>query len=494
MKRQRFKWELFFIAISIIATLGLQIYWNIKNFQEAKERIINEVQIALDLSVEQYFATISKQKIITVLRSNHSSNNDSILVNNKILDSITIKQKSHNKTKITKDTKINTNIKVQVKSVQATKLNFSSANNISSIKIYKNKKQADTITDLKAFSDRLVISMRQDSIKFKILSAYLKTELNRKNIVVDYSIEHIKDNRVFDGFNENKDKNLSLETFSKSTYLSQNEKLKMNFSDPTKIILKRIFWTILLSILFSFIIISCLFYLLKIINSQKKIDTIKNDLISNITHEFKTPITTISSAIEGIRVFNKQNDTEKTTRYLDISQQQLSKLETMVEKILETATLQTNQLQLTKTAVNVGQLIHGIIQKFQEISPDNSFISDNIQSETIINVDSFHFENVITNLIDNAIKYGGNQITINVENFDKTIEILIADNGKKIEKVHQNKIFDQFYRIQTGNVHNIKGFGIGLYYAKQIIEKHHGKLTMVPNQAETIFKITLPNE
>lgn len=115
------------------------------------------------------------------------------------------------------------------------------------------------------------------------------------------------------------------------------------------------------------------------------------------------------------------------------------------------------------------------------------------KSEIVANIDSFHFENVISNLIDNAIKYGGNEIMIAVNEYDKNLFIEISDNGIAIEKIHREKIFEKFYRIPQNNLHNEKGFGIGLYYAKNIIVKHGGTLELTSDELTT-FKISVPNE
>jgi two-component system phosphate regulon sensor histidine kinase PhoR len=229
---------------------------------------------------------------------------------------------------------------------------------------------------------------------------------------------------------------------------------------------------------------------LRIINRQKRIDEIKNDLISNITHEFKTPITTISSAIEGIKNFNSVNDPKKTNRYLDIASQQLEKLANMVEKLLETASLESDNLKLSKEPLNIVQLLKTNVEKHLLNTSNKTidFISN--QKELILDVDAFHFENAISNLIDNALKYGGNQIEVCLKLDKKMIEITVQDNGIEIDKNQHEKIFEKFYRIPKGNIHDVKGFGIGLYYSKKIIEKHQGTLELIVN-SKNIFKITL---
>lgn len=235
-------------------------------------------------------------------------------------------------------------------------------------------------------------------------------------------------------------------------------------------------------------------YLFKIINKQKKIDAIKNDLIGNITHEFKTPITTISSAIEGIKNFSAQNDTEKTNRYLTISQQQIKKLSHMVEKLLETASLETDALALKKEKVDLIFMLKTNIEKHKMFCIYKNFNFYYDTEKVIVAIDLFHFENVISNLLDNAIKYGGNTINVALKIADNKVAIDFIDSGLGIAKEHHNKVFEQFYRIPKGNIHDVKGFGIGLYYAKKIMEKHGGNLTIIPTLANTHFKITLPYE
>ena len=239
-------------------------------------------------------------------------------------------------------------------------------------------------------------------------------------------------------------------------------------------------------------VILCLFYLLKIINKQKELAEIKNDLISNITHEFKTPITTVSAAIEAINTFNAIDDKEKTKKYLAISSSQLKKLHQMVEKLLETATLDSEKLLLQKEEIDVVSLVKNIALKNDFNSEKKSIQFASSADKLLVYLDPFHFENAISNLIDNALKYGGNEIEVHINRVLDTLEITVADNGNEIEKNQREKIFDKFHRIPKGNTHNVKGFGIGLYYTKKIVEKHDGKIQLLPSLTNTIFKITLP--
>ena len=166
----------------------------------------------------------------------------------------------------------------------------------------------------------------------------------------------------------------------------------------------------------------------------------------------------------------------------------------MVEKLLETATLDSEQLILKKETIDVVETIEKLVTKHQFLNSEKKISFSTNLKPIYINVDVFHFENVVSNLIDNAVKYGGNLIEININSILNITEISIADNGLGIDKNQQEKIFDKFYRVPKGNTHDVKGFGIGLYYSKKIIEKHTGTLSLSSTKNNTIFKINLPNE
>ena len=187
------------------------------------------------------------------------------------------------------------------------------------------------------------------------------------------------------------------------------------------------------------------------------------------------------------------DDKEKTTRYIDISNQQLKKLEVMVEKLLETASLETDKIILNKETIDLVELLRSNIENHQMNSIGQNFSFNSDFEEFLLKVDAFHLENAISNILDNAVKYGGTSVEIFLKTEKNKVLISIEDNGKGIEKKEREKIFEKFYRIQKGNIHDVKGFGIGLYYSKKIIEKHNGTIELVVS-SKTVFKITLPNE
>ena len=173
---------------------------------------------------------------------------------------------------------------------------------------------------------------------------------------------------------------------------------------------------------------------------------------------------------------------------------QINKLHQMVEKLLETAMLDSEQLVLKKETVDIVDIAEKVVYKHQILAHKKELSFSTTLQPCYANVDVFHFENVISNLIDNAVKYGGNQIEMNISSVLNTIEITVVDDGNGIEKNQKEKIFDKFYRVPKGNTHDVKGFGIGLYYCKKIIEKHEGVIGLTSDKSKTIFKIIIPNE
>jgi signal transduction histidine kinase len=482
---------LYFISIIILGTICLQGYWNYNNYSSNKDRLRNEVQIAYDKSLETYFEEDSKETFISVISKDSTTKVEDLIREIK-LDSKFGKQFS----KPQKADSINTSVSYEFIETDENKKNTSLLENkavkveeISSIQIFKGKKAIDSIGGLEDFPSKITMSFKNDSIKYKMLDSIFKVELNRKNIALNYEIKHLKNDTIFYTYLKSKAK-LPLEIVPNSAYFKNKETLNLNYEYSNGLLIKRIGKELLLSLLFSLAVIGCLFFLLYIIKKQKKIDEIKNDFINNITHEFKTPITTISTALEGMSTFNPENDIEKNKKYIAMSFNQLHKLENMVERILETATLNDNKLQLNIEKINLIPFIKAIIEKHKVIS--NKSIELGTENDTIlINGDSFYLENVISNLIDNAIKYGGNSIKINCKIVDNKIVIDVIDDGNSILKSQEKIIFEKFYRIPKGNIHNVKGYGIGLYFAKNIIEKHNGTLELIRNKTTT-FRITLP--
>jgi len=242
-------------------------------------------------------------------------------------------------------------------------------------------------------------------------------------------------------------------------------------------------WTMLLiSAVLIMVIIFSFAYTIATIIRQKKLSEMKNDFINNMTHEFKTPISTISLACEALNdsAISKSEDLYFT--YISIINEENKRLGGLAEKVLHTAIIEKGKLKLKKEQVDVHEVIQNLVKNISiQIEKKNGFIKQNLNAEKhIIIADSVHITNIINNLLDNANKYTYENpaIYITTENINDGISIRIEDNGIGISKAHQKKIFETLYRVPTGNIHDVKGFGLGLSYVKAIVEKHNGTVSV----------------
>ncbi|PQB05051.1 sensor histidine kinase [Aureitalea marina] len=239
--------------------------------------------------------------------------------------------------------------------------------------------------------------------------------------------------------------------------------------------------------------IASLLYLLAVIRRQKALAEIKNDLISNITHEFKTPIATIGVALEAIESFSGEEQNQRTHKYVQMSTEQLERLNGMVEKLLDTASLDRGEVILNTEPTNLVAMLDRLIHSEAMVQSGKQLNFESETEEILYPVDPFHFENAINNILDNAVKYGGDKIDLHIGRNTEAVVIRIQDSGNGLSGEHRKRIFEKFYRIPAGNTHDVKGYGIGLYYSLSMIEKHGGQLQLISTEPTT-FEIRLPHE
>jgi two-component system phosphate regulon sensor histidine kinase PhoR len=238
-------------------------------------------------------------------------------------------------------------------------------------------------------------------------------------------------------------------------------------------------------------------YALTIIFKQKRLSEVKTDFINNMTHELKTPISTIGLSSETLLREDFSKDPERLQRYAGIIYKENKRLENQVERVLNIAKMDKEQIKLNTSIFDIHDLIHEAadIFEFNQNETGGSIHLDLQATSTLLKADEVHIGNVIHNLIDNAIKYCDKEpeITIRTKSLGNAIQLSFEDNGIGIKKENVRMIFDKFYRVSTGNVHNVKGFGLGLYYVKLIIESHQGKISVKSQPGlGTTFTITLP--
>ena len=275
--------------------------------------------------------------------------------------------------------------------------------------------------------------------------------------------------------------------------------ITVTFPEQKAFIYNKVLWMFLLSIVLILVIIGVFYYTIRMLLKQKKISQIKSDLINNITHEFKTPIATISLACDAIVEPGLVNDRTGIDRYSRMIKEENSRLGMMVENLLSAAAIEKGEYSINKEEIDIHDLIVRASEKFSLIFANaHGKLTLNLQAERAeIFADSFHMTNIINNLLDNAYKYSSKapEASVTTSNSQNGIIVSFEDKGIGIAANEINKIFDTFYRVPTGNIHNVKGSGIGLSYVKKLIEEHNGTISVESSENEgSRFTIFLPFE
>ncbi len=347
---------------------------------------------------------------------------------------------------------------------------------------------------------------RNKKLDTLLLDSLLRAELSRVKINADYhyylstlypSNPHFANLKRAERLSDS----LGIEYYKINLAPANNfiepEYLFLFFPNQAHAVFKQMTPFLLTSVIVICIMIFSFYYTMLNNLKQKKLSVIKNDFISNMTHEFKTPISTISLASEMLSDESIARTPEKQHRYLQMIRDENKRLSVLVESILQTSILDKGEFKLKLTEVDVHEIITTAIKNTQLlISQRAGTVNTYLKAQKFkLQADRVHLTNIIFNLIDNAIKYSRESPEISISTFNTAegIMIQVKDNGIGISKENQRKIFDKFYRVPTGNVHNVKGFGLGLSYVLAVVLKHHGTISVnsEPGKGST-FNVHLP--
>ena len=333
------------------------------------------------------------------------------------------------------------------------------------------------------------------------LDSLLATELINKGITTIFEFGIYQQNG--DVVLESTEDNLCLrETETKmklfpNDILDSKSFLKIHFPKQNYFLIQQIWWMLCSSIFIVIAIIVVFFYAIRTIISQKEVSEIKNDFINNMTHELKTPIATISLACEALSDDSIAQEPGVSTRYIHMINDENKRLGLLVENVLQSAILDRGAFKLKLEILDIHQLIASVVNKLEmQVNKRGGQISCNLVADKFnLSLDKVHIGNVVSNLIDNAIKYSEDEPKINITTASQanSFKLSVTDNGIGITLENQKKIFDKLYRVPTGNLHNTKGFGLGLSYVKMIVERHNGTVYVnsSANKGST-FTIELP--
>jgi two-component system, OmpR family, phosphate regulon sensor histidine kinase PhoR len=331
-------------------------------------------------------------------------------------------------------------------------------------------------------SNVYAVNINSKITDFAILEKYLNQEISNVFINTDFeyavydcaSSEMIYGNYVKMGSSNKKKKNSILPKFTHLDYY-----FVIKFPERESYIVSNLWTTILIA---SVAILSILFftYSILIILRQKRLSDLQKDFINNMTHEFKTPIASIKIAAEVIQNDNTVKQNTRLSRYASIINDQNVRLNDQVEKVLNIARLENETLKLNKESVHLNDLIRSIVAAHELKLPNGTITFIEEIEKVTVSADKLHLTNVLYNLLDNAVKYceTNPEIKITLKPKNSGLALSINDNGIGIDKENIKYLFDKFYRVNTGNIHNVKGFGLGLFYVKSICKAHDWDITV----------------
>jgi signal transduction histidine kinase len=341
----------------------------------------------------------------------------------------------------------------------------------------KNFKYSIVINNLEMISNDTVIVYRSEDFANRLSpdrkgKPSSSVEVTRSKILVNwFSMEDNNSRFVFDYF--------------------------IDFSDKQKLILKETATSLALSILSILVVVIIFMITYKNLMEEKRLSNLKTDFINNMTHELKTPLSTITVAGKTLEMVQIRNNDAKILETAKLIGKQSVHLNQLINMILEISMWERTQFQLDKKTVDIEELMNDVVDSFKSGSGNGASISQKYNfSGTKVDIDVVYFTTLVNNLLSNAVKYSDKNPVIDIEGFtaENNICIKVADNGIGINKTDQKHIFDKFYRASTGNIHKFKGLGLGLYYVKKIAEAHGGDVTVSskPGKGST-FTITIPN-
>ena len=334
----------------------------------------------------------------------------------------------------------------------------------------------------------------QDSLRVKEIDSACRVAFKKEKIDVPITISKNADTVWPERFPPEDPKLLNKVTIGFAHPVTYELSLGNSFG----YLMKQLASPILFSLFLIGISVSAFVLLYRNVQKQRKLATIKNEFISNITHELKTPIATVGVAIEALRNFNAINDPKRTEEYLDISQSELHRLSLLVDKVLKLSMFEKKEIELKYEPFDLKDVVNEVVSSMKlQIEKHHANVSVNAEGNTSMRGDRLHLLSVVFNLLDNALKYGNGNIAVkfDLREKEKNVELSVADNGIGISPEYKDKVFEKFFRVPLGNTHNTKGYGLGLSYVAHVIQKHKGKIEIESQPGlGSKFIISLPKQ
>jgi len=512
------------MSLSLIGIILVQVYWFNTSFKNNDEQFKYHAKQVLGNVANK----LQQQEAYTFYDryNKYKDSTGKIPLKNDLLEFYYVQKNHENNT----TTVYSSSIKTEDYDITSTffdkkldSIKFKSFNSKRVTEVYNNNKidnssvQQDLIPDVKIeksgsldvldnaqfeifFKDIASTMPLQERVTKEALQKLLKSELEEYGVKTRFEFgiysTGLATKVKSDGFKYDKDNTYSIPIFSDNEGNNKYQ-LLVSFPQKKKFLLTDLIGITLLSIIFTLIIIIAYSSALNQLIRQRNISEIKSDFINNMTHEFKTPIATINLALDAIKNPKIIDDKEKVYKYLQMIKDENKRMHAQVENVLRISKLEKKELDISKESTNIQEVIEDAIEHVNLILEDRqgTIIKHFAAARTSVLVNEVHFINVIVNILENAIKYSPNipKIDIFTENIKDFILIKVKDNGIGMSKIAQKRVFEKFYREHTGDLHDVKGHGLGLAYVKKIIDDHNGQIYVESEKGKgSTFIIKIP--
>lgn len=453
------------MTLAIVAVLGFQLYWLYKSYNEEKRvlRIRTNALFreAVFQSQAEKFKLDSNSEMRVTNQPINAVNLADVLRRRK--DSLRVEDGNR------KSSAMVISLSESTKSGLAEGADFPSGDSVQkTIHFYKREGNGQALIQILRGVDSL-----QDSVTVKEVSNKFSQSLEKQHIRVNYQI-HREAVASFD-----RALPIDFESDNKVTVgFAHPATFTMTIKNQGAYLLKRMSIPIMVSVLLVGLTILSFIIMLRNLMHQRRLAEVKNEFVSNITHELKTPIATVGVAIEALKNFNALNDPQKTKEYLDISAAEVHRLGLLVDKVLKLSMFENREIALQRENIDLLELTQEVMasMKLQFEKQQAAVTLETEGSNFVLEADKLHITSVIYNLLDNALKYskGKPEIDVMLTSHKEHVSLSVTDKGVGIPKEYKGKIFEKFFRIPGGDRHNIKGYGLGLSYVNHIVHKHMG--------------------
>lgn len=494
----RLRWLAILMIVAIIGITGFQLYWLRQNYDREKKSLSIKTEMAFRETVLQL--QVAKLKLDGIswsgeingvkLKGSHDKPTVKVFM--------TDDSEGHQKVRMTPRKEIVSTINVikdKLKdSLKSTKkgrtiitLNNSTMSVTKDSQVLNGPLEPPTPGRERVFNLLYGVDSLQDSLKVAEIDSAYRQVLAEEKLNIPFSIIRTEGTSP----DEHRFNQVTIGLANPVTY-------KLYLGNTFPYLMKRITQPILFSILLLGITILSFFLLYRNLLKQRRLAELKNEFISNITHELKTPIATVGVAIEALRNFNAIQDPQRTKEYLDISSNELQRLSLLVDKVLKLSMFEKKEIDLKYEPVNMKEITDEVVSSLKlQLEKKKAVVSVTAEGETGLQGDRLHLLSVVFNLLDNALKYskGKPVIDIRIMGTDQQVIFSVTDNGIGIPSEYKDKIFDKFFRVPHGDTHNEKGYGLGLSYAARVIQQHKGTIDVVNNEGGGVtFTIHLPKQ